>query len=92
MQYESVILVYDMKTELAALEDDADLKKNVKRIMKTIVGLLKDRITVEKAPDTKRASTFESYEKAASRILIIKEGEHRHLAFTYNLMPVYDQC
>ncbi|RIB07122.1 hypothetical protein C2G38_2215393 [Gigaspora rosea] len=54
MQYESVILVYNMKTELAALEDDADLKKNVKRIMKTIVGLLKDRITVEKAPDTKR--------------------------------------
>ena len=57
MQYESVILVYDMKTELVALEDDADLKKNVKRIMKTIVGLLKDRITVEKAPDTKRASS-----------------------------------
>ncbi|CAG8531411.1 5505_t:CDS:1, partial [Gigaspora rosea] len=39
------------------LEDDVDLKKNVKRVMKTIVGLLKDRITVEKAPDAKRASS-----------------------------------
>ena len=39
------------------LDDDAKLRQGVKKVMGVIVGLLKDRVEVEDAPDSKRART-----------------------------------
>ncbi|PKK60551.1 hypothetical protein RhiirC2_761679 [Rhizophagus irregularis] len=39
------------------LDDDAKLRQGVKEIMGVIVGLLKDRVEVDDAPDSKRART-----------------------------------
>ena len=37
-------------------EDEKDLRKNVKRVMEVVVGLLKDRLEcVDEEPDRKRA-------------------------------------
>ena len=40
-----------------ALLDDTELKRDVKKVMKVIVGLLKDRVEVGDSPDIKRART-----------------------------------
>jgi hypothetical protein len=39
------------------LDDDAKLRQGVKEIMGVIVGLLKDRVEVDDASDSKRART-----------------------------------
>ena len=39
------------------LDDDAELRRGVKKVMEVIVGLLKDRVEVDDAPDVKRART-----------------------------------
>ena len=39
------------------LEDDAELRRGVKKVMEVIVGLLKDRVEVSDTPDIKRART-----------------------------------
>ena len=39
------------------LEDDAELRRGVKKVMEIIVGLLKDRVEVGDSPDKKRART-----------------------------------
>ncbi|CAG8463875.1 2909_t:CDS:2 [Acaulospora morrowiae] len=38
----------------AVLDNDTDLRKGVKRVMEVIVGLLKDRVMIDSAPDIKR--------------------------------------
>jgi hypothetical protein len=40
-------------------DEEKDLRKNVKRVMEVIVGLLKDRVEVDDSPDVnvKRART-----------------------------------
>ncbi|RIB28404.1 hypothetical protein C2G38_2137362 [Gigaspora rosea] len=55
---------YHISLTKSALKDDADLKKYVKRVMETIVGLLKDRIMVEKAPDAKRRRVEENINRS----------------------------
>ncbi|CAG8587122.1 11262_t:CDS:2 [Paraglomus brasilianum] len=52
---------YHIPLAKSALKDDLDLKKSVKKVMETIVGLLKDRVTVEKAPDAKKRRVEEKY-------------------------------
>ncbi|CAG8787207.1 44361_t:CDS:2 [Gigaspora margarita] len=52
---------YHISLTKSALKDDTDLKRNVKRVMEIIVGLLKDRITVKKAPDAKKQRVEEKY-------------------------------
>ena len=39
------------------LGNDAELSRGVKKVMEVIVGLLKDRVEVDDAPDHKRART-----------------------------------
>jgi len=39
------------------MKDDVKLCRGVKKIMKVIVGLLKDRVEVDDSPDSKRART-----------------------------------
>ena len=39
------------------LDDDAELRRGVKKVMEVIVGLLKDRVEVDNAPDSKRVRT-----------------------------------
>ena len=39
------------------LDDDAKLRRGVKEVMGVIVGLLKDRVEVDDAPDSKSART-----------------------------------
>jgi hypothetical protein len=39
------------------LENDAELRRGVKKVMEVIVGLLKDRVEVDGSPDSKRART-----------------------------------
>jgi hypothetical protein len=39
------------------MEDDAELRRGVKKVMEVIVGLLKDRVEVGDSPDSKRART-----------------------------------
>ena len=39
------------------LDDDAKLCQEVKEVMRVIVGLLKDRVEVDDAPDSKRTRT-----------------------------------
>ena len=39
------------------LDDDAKLRQGVKEVMEVIVGLLKDRVEVDDATDSKRART-----------------------------------
>jgi len=36
---------------------DAELRRDVKKVMEVIVGLLKDRVKVDDSPDSKRART-----------------------------------
>ena len=36
------------------LDDDAELRRGVKKVMEVIVGLLKDRVEVEKKPAMKK--------------------------------------
>ena len=44
-------------------ENEAELRKNVKRVMEVIVGLLKDRVDVEKEPKNKKARVQEYLKK-----------------------------
>ncbi|CAI2181279.1 4134_t:CDS:2, partial [Funneliformis geosporum] len=46
-----------------ALDDDTDLRKNVKRILEVIVGLLKDRVSVSDEPSPKRRRVQEKIKK-----------------------------
>jgi len=46
-----------------ALDDDTDLRKNVKRILEVIVGLLKDRVSVSDEPSSKRRRVQEKIKK-----------------------------
>ena len=39
------------------LDDDRELRQGVKKVIKVIVGLLKDRAEVDDSPDIKRART-----------------------------------
>ena len=39
------------------LEDDAKLRQGVKEVMGVIIGLLKDRVEVDDAPDSKKVRT-----------------------------------
>jgi len=39
------------------LKDDAKLRQGVKKVMGVIIGLLKDRVEVDDASDSKRAKT-----------------------------------
>ena len=39
------------------LENDAELRQGVKKVMEIIAGLLKDRVEVDGSPDYKRART-----------------------------------
>ena len=39
------------------MKDDAELRRGVKKVMEVIVGLLKDRVEIDDAPDSKRART-----------------------------------
>ena len=39
------------------LDDDAELRRGVKKVMEVIVSLLKDRVKVDNAPDSKRVRT-----------------------------------
>ncbi len=55
--------IYCSKTEYHVvltediLDDDAELRRGVKKVMEVIVGLLKDRVEVDGSPDSKRART-----------------------------------
>ena len=55
--------IYRSKTEYHVvltediLEDDIELRRDVKKVMEVIVGLLKDRVEVDDSPDSKRART-----------------------------------
>jgi len=44
-------------------EDEKELCKNVKRVMEVIVGLLRERVCVEKEPSKKRQKVQEYFEK-----------------------------
>ena len=44
-------------------EDEKELCKNVKRVMEVIVGLLRERVDVEKEPKNKKASVQEYLKK-----------------------------
>src|SRR3989440_2773501 len=44
-------------------EEEKELYKNVKQVMEVIVGLLKDRVDIEKEPATKRQRVQEYFEK-----------------------------
>ena len=46
-----------------ALKDDTELRKNVKRVLEVIVGLLKDRVDVEKEPAMKKQRVKGYFEK-----------------------------
>jgi len=48
---------------IAKEENEAKLRKNVKRVMEVIVGLLKDRVDVEKEPKKKKARVQEYLKK-----------------------------
>ena len=52
---------YHIPLAKSELNNDSGLKKSVKKVMETIVGLLKDRVTVEKAPDAKKRRVEEKY-------------------------------
>ena len=45
------------------LEEEKELRKNVKQVMEVIVGLLKDRVDIEKEPATTRQRVQEYFEK-----------------------------
>src|SRR4051794_27415840 len=45
------------------LDDDVELRRGVKKVMKVIVGLLKDRVEVADSPDVKGART-EKYNRS----------------------------
>jgi hypothetical protein len=38
-------------------ENNAELRRDVKNVMEVIIGLLKDRVKVDDAPDNKRTRT-----------------------------------
>ena len=44
-------------------EEEKELRKNVKQVMEVIVGLLKDRVDIEKKPAMKRQRVQEYFEK-----------------------------
>ncbi len=46
-----------------ALKDDTELRKNVKRILEVIIGLLKDRVVSSKEPATKKHRVEEIIKK-----------------------------
>ncbi|GES97942.1 hypothetical protein GLOIN_2v1672048 [Rhizophagus clarus] len=46
-----------------ALKDPTDLRKNVKRILEVIVGLLKDRVSVSDEPASKKRRVVENIKK-----------------------------
>ena len=46
-----------------ALKDSTDLRKNVKRVLEVIVGLLKDRVTASKEPASKKRRVEEIIKK-----------------------------
>ena len=46
-----------------ALNDDTDLRKNVKRILEVIVGLLKDGVSVSDEPANKKRRVQEKIKK-----------------------------
>ena len=48
---------------IAREENEAELRKNVKRVMEVIVGLLNDRVDVEKEPKNKKARVQEYLKK-----------------------------
>ena len=56
-------LLYEYRISLTedALDDDTDLRKNVKRILEVIVGLLKDRVSVSDEPSSKNQEKIEIY-------------------------------
>ncbi|CAG8626396.1 10682_t:CDS:2 [Dentiscutata erythropus] len=53
--------IYRLKTEYHVvlaediLENDADLRRDVKKVIEVIIGMLKDRVEADDAPDSKRA-------------------------------------
>jgi len=47
-------------------EDEKELCKNVKRVMKVIVGLLRKRVDVEKKPAMKKNNGFRDFLKKRS--------------------------
>jgi len=46
--------VYSIELSKASIKDDSDLRKGVKKVLQVIVGILKDRVMVEKEPEAKR--------------------------------------
>jgi len=46
--------VYNIELSKASIEDDSDLRKGVKKVLQVIVGILKDRVRVEKEPEAKK--------------------------------------
>ena len=44
-------------------DDEKELQKNVKRVMEVIVGLLRERVDVEKEPKNKKARVQEYLKK-----------------------------
>ena len=46
-----------------ALDDPAELRKNVKRVLEVIVGLLKDRVSASDEPATKKRRVLEKIKK-----------------------------
>ena len=58
------------------LEDDAKLRQGVKEVMVVIIGLLKDRVEVEDAPDSKRARTKKYIKEWVSAVISIDVMYH----------------
>jgi len=68
------------------LDDDAKLRQGVKEIMRVIVGLLKDRVEVDDASDSKKARTKKYIKELVSAVISIdmyyrQNSEHLYLFF-----------
>ncbi|RIA84582.1 hypothetical protein C1645_832078 [Glomus cerebriforme] len=66
----SPLNIHFIKTTLEeGLEDKKELCKNVKQVMEVIVGLLKERVDVEKEPKNKKARAQEYLKKNNYRVV-----------------------
>ena len=45
---------YHISLTKSAIQDDSELRKGVKKVVEVIVGILKDRVMVEKEPEAKK--------------------------------------
>ncbi|GBC10134.1 hypothetical protein RclHR1_09370006 [Rhizophagus clarus] len=61
--YSTSRIKYQISLTEDALKDDIELRKNVKRVLKVIVGLLKDRVVGSEKPVSKKCYVEEIIKK-----------------------------